>query len=209
MIKLRQQIWMLLLTRPRLSITVRVRQTPSPYPIPERRASGSCAYDPWSVFDRRHHEILRRSELIKHVENSPQVHDHYPQRVSWGDMHLNTSYSTDAGMIGNFLGPETAYQFARGETVRASGGAQAKLEHPLDFLVVADHAENLGLAPLIEESNPELLSIPWGKEVHDLVKAGKPFEAYGEWGLKMNAREDPIDNDDLALTIWRRPAGSA
>ncbi len=137
-------------------------------------------------------------------EYSPYVHDHYPQRVLWGDTHLHTSYSTDAGMIGNFLGPETAYQFARGETVRASGGAQAKLVRPLDFLVVADHAENLGLAPLIEESDPGLLSIPWGKKVHDLVKAGKPFEAYGEWGLKLSAREDPIDNDDLALTIWRR-----
>jgi hypothetical protein len=43
---------------------------------------------------------------------------------------------------------------------------------PLDFLVVSDHAENLGLAPAIEESNPELLKGPWGKKVCDTVKAG-------------------------------------
>jgi hypothetical protein len=142
-------------------------------------------------------------------EYSPYVHDHYPNRVLWGDTHLHTSYSTDAGMIGNFLSPETAYRFARGEVVRASAGARAKLVRPLDFLVVADHAENLGLAPLIEESDPGLLSIPWGKKVHDLVKAGKPFEAYGEWGLKMSTREDPIDDDELALSIWRRIAAAA
>jgi len=141
---------------------------------------------------------------IGRPEYSPYLHQSYPNRVLWGDTHLHTSYSTDAGMIGNFLGPEWAYRFARGEMVRASGGTRARLVRPLDFLVVADHAENLGLAPLIEESSPDLLAIPWGKKVHDLVKAGKPFEAYGEWGKKMVAREDPIGDDDLALTIWRR-----
>lgn len=135
---------------------------------------------------------------------SPYLYQSFPNRVLWGDTHLHTSYSTDAGMIGNFLGPEEAYRFARGEVVRASAGTRARLVRPLDFLVVADHAENLGLAPLIEESNPRLLRNAWGKKVHDLVKAGKPFEAYGEWGLKLSARQDPIADDELALTIWRR-----
>jgi hypothetical protein len=142
-------------------------------------------------------------------EYSPYLYQSYPNRVLWGDTHLHTSYSTDAGMIGNFLGPEFAYRFARGELVRASGGMRAKLVRPLDFLVVADHAENLGLAALIEESDPDLLRIPWGKKVHDLVKAGKPFEAYGEWGLKMSAREDPVDDDALALSVWRRIVDAA
>src|SRR5210317_2132897 len=109
------------------------------------------------------------------AEYSPYLHQSYPTKVLFGDTHLHTSYSTDAGMIGNFLGPDDAYRFARGEVVKASGGSRARLVRPLDFLVVADHAENLGLAPLIEESNPELLQIAWGKKVHDLVKAGKPF----------------------------------
>jgi hypothetical protein len=142
-------------------------------------------------------------------EYSPYLHQSYPNRVLWGDTHLHTSYSTDAGMIGNFLGPEEAYRFARGEMVRASAGTRARLVRPLDFLVVADHAENLGLAPLIAESNPELLRNAWGKKVHDLVKAGRPFEAYGEWGQKLATRQDPIGDDDLALTIWRRIVDAA
>jgi hypothetical protein len=92
--------------------------------------------------------------------------------VLWDDTHLQTSYSTDAGMIGNFLGPEEAYRFARGETVRASGGVRARLVCPFDFLVVTDYVEDIGLLVLIEESNPNLLRNPWGRKVHDLVKAG-------------------------------------
>jgi hypothetical protein len=119
---------------------------------------------------------------IGRPEYSPYLHQSYPNRVLWGDTHLHTSYSTDAGMIGNFLGPEFAYRFARGETVRASGGMRAKLVRPLDFLVVADHAENLGLAALIEESDPGLLRNAWGKKVHDMVKAGKPFKPTANGG---------------------------
>jgi hypothetical protein len=75
-------------------------------------------------------------------------------------------------MIGNMLGPDEAFRFARGKKVRASMGAYAQLVRPLDFLVVAEHAENLGLAPMIAESNPQLLANDWGRKVHDLVKDG-------------------------------------
>jgi uncharacterized protein DUF3604 len=81
------------------------------------------------------------------IECSPYPTKNFPDRVYFGDTHLHTSYSTDAGMIGNTLGPEEAYRFARGEEVKSSSGLPAKLQRPLDFLVVADHAENLGLSP--------------------------------------------------------------
>ena len=96
----------------------------------------------------------------------------FAEGVYWGDTHLHTSYSTDAGMFGNTLGPDVAYRFARGEEVLTSHGLRARLIRPLDFLVVSDHAENLGLAPFIAESNPELLRSEWGRMVHDMVKAG-------------------------------------
>jgi len=138
-------------------------------------------------------------------EYSPYLYQNYPNRVFWGDTHLHTSYSTDAGMIGNRLGPDEALRFAKGEMVRASSGTLARLIRPLDFLVVADHAENLGLAPMIEESNPELLREPWGKKVHDLVKAGKPWEAYKAWAEEgMATGDDPMPNPALIRTAWER-----
>ena len=142
-------------------------------------------------------------------EYSPYLHQSRPDRVLFGDTHLHTSYSTDAGMIGNYLGPDEAFRFARGETITASGGQRARLIRPLDFLVIADHSENLGLAPLIAESNPDLLRSPWGKRVHDLVKAGKGFDAYGVWGMEMAAGNDPLKNDPLTRSIWNRIVASA
>ncbi len=140
---------------------------------------------------------------------SPFLDQSFPNRVFWGDTHLHTSYSTDAGMIGNALGPDAAFRFARGEKVRASVGDYAQLVRPLDFLVVADHAENLGLAPMIAESNPQLLATDWGREVHDLVKGGDPFGAYATWGAEMQKGEDPLADDDLTRTIWNRIVESA
>lgn len=115
---------------------------------------------------------------IGREEYSPYLHQSYPNRVFWGDTHLHTSYSTDAGMVGNTLGPDEALRFAKGEQVISSTGVPARLIRPLHFLVVSDHAENLGLTPMIEESNPELLKDPMGKKYHDLVQSGKGWEAY-------------------------------
>jgi hypothetical protein len=85
------------------------------------------------------------------AEYSPYPEQNFPNQVFFGDTHLHTSYSTDAGMVGAIVGPEEAYRFARGEEVKSNNGLRAKLRRPLDFLVVADHAENLGLAPLIAQ----------------------------------------------------------
>lgn len=125
--------------------------------------------------------------------------------VYWGDTHLHTSYSTDAGMMGNTLGPDDAYRFARGEEVIASHGMRVRLIRPLDFLVVADHAENLGLAPFIAESNPELLKSEWGRAVHDMVKSGDSRGAFQKWiGEAVTPGTDPIANPRMTRTAWDR-----
>ena len=141
----------------------------------------------------------------KKVEYSPYPAETYPNQVLFGDTHLHTSYSTDAGLVGAILGPEEAYRFARGEEVTSNHGLPVKLKRPLDFLVVADHAENLGLAPLIAVSDPTVLANPWGKTVHDLVKSGKAPQAFNEWLKRMQALDDPFKGDDkMAKTAWAR-----
>ena len=129
----------------------------------------------------------------------------FAEGVYWGDTHLHTSYSTDAGMMGNTLGPDVAFRFAKGEEVIASHGMRVRLIRPLDFLVVADHAENLGLAPFIAESNPELLKSEWGKMVHDMVKAGDSRGAFQAWlSDAVTPGTDPIANPKMARTAWDR-----
>lgn len=68
----------------------------------------------------------------------------FPQQVFWGDTHLHTIYSFDAGAAGTTLTPCDSYRFARGEEVTADGGQKVRLSRPLDFLVVTDHSDQLG-----------------------------------------------------------------
>ena len=112
---------------------------------------------------------------------------------------------------GATLGPDEAYRFARGEEVTSNTGLPVRLQRPLDFLVISDHAENLGLAPMIAESNPALLKNAWGKQVHDLVKAGKGLDAANMWAAAMQALQDPFkgQGDVLARPVWERLTAAA
>ena len=129
--------------------------------------------------------------------------NNFAEGLYWGDTHLHTNYSTDAGMVGNRLSPEEAYRFAKGEEVLSSTGQRARLIRPLDFLVVADHAENLGLAPMIAESNSDLLKTEYGKKWHDMVNAGEGYEAFREWASSV-FEEDRINSSKMQRTVWDR-----
>jgi hypothetical protein len=134
---------------------------------------------------------------------SPYLDQNFPTRVFWGDTHLHTSYSTDAGMVGNRLGPDEAYRFAMGQEVTSSSGQRVRLARPLDFLVIADHSENLGLAPMIATSDPILLKSPVGKLWHDMVKAGKGFEAFSDWVHRGSTDgKDPINSPEMMRSAW-------
>ena len=74
--------------------------------------------------------------------------------------------------MGTKLGPADGFRFARGETVTSASGLKSKLIRPLDFLVVTDHSEYLGLADMINEDDPELLANEYGRRWHKLFKAG-------------------------------------
>ena len=134
---------------------------------------------------------------------SPYVGQSHPDRVYWGDSHLHTSYSWDAGLVGNTLGPDEAYRFAKGQQVIASSGQPVKLVRPLDWLVVADHAESLGVAVLIERSDPAILASEVGRKTHDLYKKGEIYDAFETWGLNVIVKGDnPLTDENLTRSVW-------
>lgn len=150
----------------------------------------------------------------RNITYSPYPAKTFPNRVYFGDTHLHTSYSADAGMAGAIVGPEDAYRFARGEAVKSNSGLPVKLSRPLDFLVIADHAENLGLAPMIAESNPALLKSEWGKKVHDLAKTGTiegQGAAFNMWIAAMQELKDPFKDQEqtMAQPAWERITAAA
>lgn len=138
---------------------------------------------------------------------SPYVEDHFPINVYFGDTHLHSSWSTDSGMAGGTAGPDVAYRISRGEAVVSTTGQPVKLIRPLDFIVLADHAENLGLADFIRRSDPILLANETGKRWHDMVKAGKGYDAFIEW-LRADDR-DQINEPRMMQAAWARVVENA
>jgi len=111
---------------------------------------------------------------------SPYAGRNFPTRPLFGDTHLHSSLSFDAGLTGNRVGPEDVYRFAKGEEVVSSTGQPFKLSRPLDFTVLTDHSDNMGLAPDFFAGKPEILADPRARRWYDLVKAGKFGEAVEE-----------------------------
>jgi hypothetical protein len=104
---------------------------------------------------------------------SPYADRHFPERVYWGDTHLHTSFSMDAGAFGCRLTPRDAYRFAKGYEVTASSGQPARLARPLDFLVVADHSDGFGFFPLLFNGDPKITSDPQGRRWYQMLQNGQ------------------------------------
>lgn len=93
-------------------------------------------------------------------------------KLLWGDTHLHTSNSIDAFGFGVKLGPEEALRFARGEEVTSTWGLKAKLERPLDFLVIADHSGGLGATKALYDAPGFLIRDPVLRRWHDEMHKG-------------------------------------
>ena len=104
---------------------------------------------------------------------SPYAGRGFATDVYFGDTHLHTDISMDAGAFGNRLGLDTAYRFARGEQVQSMTAGPVRLSRPLDFLVIADHSDNMGFFPDLIAGAPHILSVPKGKDWYNRVMAGE------------------------------------
>ncbi len=93
-------------------------------------------------------------------------------KLLWGDTHLHTANSIDAFGFGVKLGPEEALRFARGEEVTSTWGLKAKLERPLDFLVIADHSGGLGATKALYDAPRFLIKDPTLRRWHDMMHEG-------------------------------------
>ena len=135
---------------------------------------------------------------------SPYADRKFPTRPFFGDTHLHTSFSMDAGAAGCRLGPRDAYRFARGEQVMASSGQPAKLSRPLDFLVVADHSDNMGFFPDLLAGKTEMLADPTGRKWYDMIQCGKGGDAAMEIVVSFSQGKFP---PALARLSWRVEGG--
>ena len=108
---------------------------------------------------------------------SPYAGRNFPTRPYFGDTHLHTGFSMDAGAFGARLTPADAYRFARGDELQSNTGQPVKLSRPLDFLVVADHSDGMGFFPLLMSGDRKLLATDQGRKWYDQIKSGKGADA--------------------------------
>ncbi len=100
---------------------------------------------------------------------APAVRQTYPRHLYWGDTHVHTYVSADAYSMGARITPDDAYRFAKGEKIR-SDGQYAQLLDALDFMMVADHAENMGVFPQLAAKHPALINAEAGRRVFDALR---------------------------------------
>ena len=95
---------------------------------------------------------------------SPPANTTHATKVYWGDSHLHTGLSLDAGLFGNTLGPDEAWRLARGEKVISSKGVPVQLARPLDWMVLTDHSDMMGIAIDIKKGTPNIMANDKGRE---------------------------------------------
>ena len=132
----------------------------------------------------------------------------------WGDTHLHTSHSVDAYSTGNYLAdPDAAYRYARGLPVmNPVTHEKIRIDRPLDFLVVSDHAELMELQVDLDEGDPDLLATPTGRRLAEMHKQSKSA-VFGEVGqiIQGKGREMLVDiaSDKVLGNAWKNQADSA
>lgn len=138
------------------------------------------------------------------VQYSPYAGRDFPTRVFFGDTHLHTAVSVDAGTMCT-VGQEDAFRFARGEEITTTHGLRAKLSRPLDFLVLTDHAEMYGLMPMLKRGDQTILAQEKGKEWYDALQSGDDkiiFATAMEIVASLSKPDPPLKADAIVRKAW-------
>jgi hypothetical protein len=137
---------------------------------------------------------------------SPYAGRNYPERVYFGDEHVHTAWSADAGGAGTTLGPEEAVRFARGEVVTSTTGQPVKLGQPLDWIAVTDHSDGMGVIAEIKGGNAEMMQDATLKRWHDMFAKGAKDANAAVFELiqaQSNKKLPPLIKDPrFAKAIW-------
>jgi len=103
---------------------------------------------------------------------SPYANQDLPTKVLFGDVHVHTGLSGDAGGSGTRLMPSDAYRFARGEQVTSNTGQPVRISQPYDFLAVTDHTDGMGVILDILAGTPNIMADPYGRELNAAFNKG-------------------------------------
>ncbi|MCV6624699.1 MAG: DUF3604 domain-containing protein [Cellvibrionaceae bacterium] len=134
-------------------------------------------------------------------------------QLLWGDTHLHTSFSPDAYFLGNrSVDPHGAYRYAQGlPIVNAATGARVQIQRPLDFLLIADHAEMMGVPYRLFKGDPELAGTKTGQRFIKMVKEGRGADVFAEFLGNINAKRavPEFNTERIRRSIWQETTAIA
>ncbi|MFT5711514.1 MAG: hypothetical protein ACI8QT_002221 [Halioglobus sp.] len=116
--------------------------------------------------------VAADSGMAASAAYSPYANQNFPTQVLFGDVHVHTGLSGDAGGSGTRLMPSDAYKFARGEQVISNTGQPVRISQPYDFLAVADHTDGMGVILDILAGKPNIMADPYGRELNAAFNKG-------------------------------------
>jgi len=138
------------------------------------------------------------------ITNESTVQSNSLNNLYWGDTHLHTDLSMDAGAFGNRIGMDEAYRFALGEEVTSSTGLKAKLSRPLDFLVIADHSDGMGFFPDMMAEKEYVMKYDIVKKWKKMIDEGNGTAAAIDMIKNFSQGTFPFKTNDPAMMtpVW-------
>ena len=156
--------------------------------------------------------LIAAGGVLAEQSYSPSTDRDFPTQVYWGDTHLHTNLSADAYISGNRLTADSAYRLALGETILSQQGTKIRLNRRLDFLVIADHAENMAVHQALEDGDQSLLRTDqgqaWYAELSKIwdIPNWQDGLARIPYKLLFNALfkegEEPVGNTIFRESVW-------
>ncbi len=167
-------------------------------------ASSCCALAFAAALSASPYPTADADDLAEEKVYSPYANRAYPDQVFYGDTHVHSDLSPDAGLIGTVLTPADVFAVSSGETIISNTGQPVQLIRPLDFVVLADHSEYSGLAPMIRDSDPALLSSEYGRWLYEKFKSGPDgaMEAFGAILGDAASGTERLQFPEKARSIW-------
>ncbi len=133
------------------------------------------------------------------------------KNVYFGEQHLHTVNSPDAFAMGTRNTPDDAYRFCKGEAIKKNTtGEMVQKQTPYDWCAVTDHAEYLGIMPLLLEKNNPMADTEIGK----LIATGDPKKGEQAFQLIINSASSGkaisyMADPKLINSVWEKQKAAA
>jgi hypothetical protein len=171
-------------------------------------SSASCSSGGEGQSDGKKGSVMSATDSASLIVASV-VETAYPERVYWGDQHLHTSWSGDAGAAGTTIGPEEAVRFATGLSMKNNSGQMVQLGRPLDWLAVSDHSDGMGAMIGVIQGDPELMKDTTLARWNKMITSGDDAlarEASIDITRHQSSRKLPkaVMSLEYMQTVWER-----